>query len=111
MGLTNSMKIGSSRVRRWGQGAWAWARLRPGTRPRRVVRAMIVRSATILRAHPRVAAGLNGALRRFPAIHGRLRLIVHSAGRTSAPIDLSRHGKEVRSALAAALERHARRAR
>ena len=110
MSLTGSLRVASDRVRRWGQGAWAWVTLRPGSRPRRVARVMLVRSATIVRTYPRLAAGINGVLRRFPAIHGRLRRSLQSTGRTSAPPGLSRHGEEIRLALVAAAERRTGRA-
>jgi O-antigen chain-terminating methyltransferase len=111
MSLTSSLRVASGGARRWGQGAWAWLTLRPGSRPRRVARVLLMRSATIVRAHPRLAAGANSVLRRFPAIHDRLRHSLRPAGRTSVPRGLSRRGEEIRLALVAAAERRTRRAR
>jgi O-antigen chain-terminating methyltransferase len=111
MSLTSSLRVASTRARLLGQGAWAWVTLRPGSRPRRVIRVMLVRSATIVRAHPRLAAGVNSVLRRFPGVHDRLRHSLQSAGRTSVPRGLSRRGEEIRLALVAAAERRSRRAR
>jgi O-antigen chain-terminating methyltransferase len=54
-------------------GAIAWLTLAPSSRPRRMLRAFVVRVGNWAWRHPRYADKLNSSLRRFPALHRRLK--------------------------------------
>jgi FkbM family methyltransferase len=54
-------------------GAIAWLTFAPSSRPRRMLRAFVVRVGNWAWRHPRYADNLNSSLRRFPALHRRLK--------------------------------------
>ena len=57
-------------------GSWAWLTLRPGSRPRRVARRLVVGLAGRLSPHRRLTALAKHLLGSFPAVEARLRGMV-----------------------------------
>jgi SAM-dependent methyltransferase len=66
-----------SRKARWlSHGVWAWLTLKPGTRPRRVARSILTRTAYFLLARPYLALPAKKAVRFFPQLERRLVTVV-----------------------------------
>ena len=57
-------------------GSWAWLTLRPGSRPRRVARRLVVGLAGRLSPHRRLTALAKHLLSSFPALEARLRAVL-----------------------------------
>jgi len=75
---------------RWfARGVWAWITFKPGSRPRRVVRAAFVGIAHFILMRPRLAAFGKRLARRLPdGVYSRLRLAAYrppAAAEPSAP--------------------------
>ena len=58
-------------------GSWAWLTLRPGSRPRRVARRLVLGLAGRLSPHRRLTALAKHLLGSFPALEARLRAVLH----------------------------------
>ncbi|MFC6486747.1 methyltransferase domain-containing protein [Nitratireductor sp. GCM10026969] len=88
-------------VSEWGRwfvnGSRAWLTLKPGTRPRRVARALIVRLERFVLARPWSAAGAKWLLRRLPPpLETRLRRTVRPPA--PAPV-IQQEGEQVLPSL------------
>ena len=81
--LTGPLRFVSRTTGYMVHGAVAWLTFAPSSRPRRMLRAMVVRVGKWTRRHPRYGDKLNNSFRRFPALHRRLK----SAIRGSIPIE------------------------
>jgi FkbM family methyltransferase len=57
------------------RGAKAWITFAPGSRPRRTLRAVLVRARNLIVRYPRVANGLLGILSRIPVLEARVRAV------------------------------------
>jgi len=60
------------------QGAVAWATLKPGSRPHRVIRQTVTTTANFLLTHPKASVRAERVLARFPALNSRLRAILRN---------------------------------
>lgn len=105
------LRIARGVARRFTHGSVAWLTLRPTSRPRRIARRITVAAARSLLARPLLARPARRLLRRFPAIQGRLRMmLLASAGAHRAQIgiaDLSEHARGVYAELKVAVARRA----
>ena len=54
-------------------GLWAWVRFKPGTRPRRMARQLVVGIAAFVIARPPYAIFIKRLLAPFPSLKNRLR--------------------------------------
>lgn len=106
-----------SRSARWFlQRSWAWLTLKPGSRPRRVARAILIKSGRYVLARPKLARPLKQALQRMPVLDKRLRVIIASTPSFFASLpnagnsieDLSPRGRAIHRDLSEAIEKRRR---
>lgn len=103
-----------TRAARWFvHGMWAWLTLKPGSRPRRMARRGVVALARFLLARPRLAEPARRLLQRFPAIEGRMRVMLSAPDAFRPPVqedakdlsDLSPRARRIYAELRAAIAR------
>ncbi len=98
------------------RGSWAWLTLKPGSRPRRVAKPILVKSARYVLARPKLARPLKRALQRMPVLDKRLRVIIASTPSFFASLpnagnsieDLSPRGRAIHRQLSEAIEKRRR---
>lgn len=107
------------RLARWFLlGTWVWLTLKPGTRPRRTARWMVMKLADFLSVRPRLKAAAVRLLAPFPAFAQQLRAVIHrkqvrekfyaeglASSETNAT-DLSLRARDIYTELKAAIARH-----
>ena len=101
------MRSGSYRLRWLVNGGWSWLTLRPGTRPRRIVRRSVYGALAFALERPRLAWTAHAVLRIAPRLKGHPDSPLHA---TLTVEDLSRHGRAINTLFIRAEQRHARRA-
>jgi len=102
-----SLRIARSTASWLARSTLAWLTMRLGYPARRMARRWSVVVARYFIARPRFMRPLKTLMRRFPAIEGRLRMVLSSPeGRASIPSslsDLSPHARSVYTELKAAI--------
>lgn len=108
--IAEPLRIAKGAGRMLVRGSSAWLMLKPGSRPRRLVRRWSVAIVRYFRARPHLARPARRLLRRLPRIEGRLRMMLVSPADTPrAPIprrlfsDLSPRARGIYTELKAAI--------
>jgi hypothetical protein len=105
------LRIAKRAARRVMQGSIAWLALRRGSRPRRMARRLGVGAIRYLLARPLLARPARRLLRHFPAIRGRLRMmLLVPAGPYRVHVnvaDLSENARAIYAELKVAVARRA----
>jgi hypothetical protein len=94
----------------FGRGSWAWITLRPGSRPRRTVRSMLLRTLRFVLARRNLTRIARRPLERFPLLRSfKRRAFAVLLANTAPPSDsiFSERERFVHASLEAALERRA----
>lgn len=68
----------SGKPRWFAQGIWAWVTLKPGSRPRRLMRRAATRLAGNIKARSRLANAARSILTRYPALRSRLQAFIRN---------------------------------
>jgi len=87
-------------------GVWAWLTLKPGSRPRRILRRAITALASRVQSQPRLAMTANRLMHRFPKLRNRLRAAMtgqHAPAATSRSTAATIDSQESRVHLSAYL--------
>lgn len=114
--ITAPLRALSYAARWFLQRSWAWLTLKPGSRPRRVAKAILVNSARYVLARPKLARPLKQALQRMPVLDKRLRVMIVSTPSFFASLpsagnsieDLSPRGRAIHRQLSEAIEKRRR---
>lgn len=115
--LTKPLRLVAVAAQWLACGGKAWLTLAPGSRPRRILRRMILASMAQVQQRPRLKAMVLREVNRFPRLKQRLQLTRNSLLSTAVPVsealpaqlsDLSPHARRIYVRLKAAIEKNSK---
>src|SRR3990167_1087643 len=116
--VTKPLRLAAVAAKWLPRGGKAWLMFAPGSRPRRILRRMVLAAAAQVQQRPRLKAMALRGLNHFPRIKQRLQLARNSLLSTAAPVsealpaqlsELSPHARRIYLRLEAAIENNNKR--